>query len=365
MKYPRRSRTYPSKRKGEKGSVLDVGHLAYRIAPGAASLLILVVTTMLLRNQLVAPPHPDDRITPPRPRISRLTPSASITAFTGQTIRGLHIECTTNQPAVTIPTGVNHVTIEDNEIGPCSSGVVGIYASSGSSDIYVRYNMIHSVASGFWASHAHHPIVFEHNTVLDVLGPSPRGQMIQLDNVRTGRGQTRIVGNVSDWFTRTRRTHYEDHINTYMSSGSAENPILIQGNKIRGGDSTTGSAIVIGDRGGNWYEIRDNIVVAVPNTGIAHVGGGNFRTIRNQIYNVYGPEIQTASGMTVWNTYDVYLEDNRVIASYCVPGGDCDRHMGFWRGPNIRDVTEVNNDWFDRTLDADIWDQEWTESGWR
>lgn len=300
----------------------------------------------------------------PLPRIRDLRPSAPVTAVSGQTIRGLRISCSAAQPAVTIPTGVTGVIVEDNEIGPCAPNVVGVYAAPGSSHITVRNNLIHGVATGFWASHARHPIVFESNTVLDILGPFPRGQMVQFDNVKSGSGQSRIVGNVSDWFSRTQPTNYEDHINTYMSSGTKGEPILIQGNKLRGGDSDTGSAIVVGDQGGHWYEIRDNIVVAVPNTGIGHVGGGNFTTVGNRIYNVYGPSIRTASAMTVWNTDSVYLERNRLIASYCEPGGECDLHMGFWRGPHISNVTEINNNWFDHSLNADIWNEHWDGDRW-
>lgn len=290
--------------------------------------------------------------------------SAPVIMASGQVLSGKRIPCVGDRPAVIIPAHVHGVTIEDNEIGPCGSGIVGIYAEPGSYDINIRKNVIHGVASGFWANHSSHPIAFEYNQVYDVLGPFPRGQMIQLDNVKKGSGQTRIIGNVSDWFARTQPTKYEDHINTYMSSGTKENPILIQGNKFRGGDSDTGGAITIGDQGGKWYDVFDNVVVAVPNTGIAMVGGGHFRTFRNRVYNVYGPMIKTASAMTVWSVDSVELTSNRLLASYCDSAGFCDLHMGFWFGPGSLNVISKLNNWFDKTLTADIWKESWNGSKW-
>lgn len=300
----------------------------------------------------------------PTPRISGFASSGSIVAHSGQTISGLHIRCTNDKPAIEIPQGVHGVEIRDNIIGPCRSGVVGILSDTNSYDINVNHNRIHGVATGLWARHSMHPIVFDKNTVYDILGPFPRGQMVQLDNVTEGVGQSRISGNVSDAFARTQSTKYEDHINTYMSSGSRENPILIQGNMIRGGDSDTGAAITIGDQGGKWYDVVDNIVVAVPNTGIAMVGGGQFRTSGNRVYNVHGPSIKTASSMTIWNVDTVELTNNRLLTSYCDDSSVCDLHMGFWFGPGCSNIVSTGNNWFDTSLDATMWDSVWTGSRW-
>lgn len=299
----------------------------------------------------------------PGPRLLNLRASSAIIAKTGQTIRGLRISCSAGAPAITIPPGAHDVTIEDNEIGRCGAGVVGILADKGSYGITVQNNRIHGVASGMWAMHAKHPIVFRNNVVTDILGPFPRGQMIQLDNVTEGNGQTKITGNVSDWFARTQQTRYEDHVNAYMSKGTAQYPILIQGNKLRGGDSDTGSAIVVGDQGGAYFNVSDNIVVAVPNTGIA-LFGTHLNASGNRIYNVFGPTLRTRSAFTVWNVDQVDLRNNRAIASYCNEQDNCDLHMGFWFGPNSTNVSQKNNNWFDRDLTAGMWSERWNSVGW-
>lgn len=307
----------------------------------------------------------------PQPRIASLLSSPPIVASSGQTIRGLRIACAGDQPAITIPAGVHDVVVEDNEIGPCKAGVVGVYAGRGATNVTVRFNLIHGVASGFWADHAINPIIFENNTVYDVLGPFPRGQMVQYDGVSGGTGQSRIVGNVSDWFARTGPTKYEDHINTYMSSGTAAFPILIQGNKLRGGDSGSGSGICIGDQGGQHYQVVDNVVVAVPNVGVAMAGGGNILFARNRIWNVSTGALagtKTNVGAYLWGVNGARLEGNQVIAADCDGNGKCGpTHMAFWYGPDEgtnSNISESNNNWFDKSLNDAMWNYTWSGKTW-
>lgn len=297
----------------------------------------------------------------------RLMVSGSITVSSGETITGRRVECTDGRPAITIPGGVHDVVIEGNVIGPCSAGLVGVYAEPGSGNITVRNNTIHKVASGMWANHAQNPVVFEGNRVYDVLGPYPRGQAVQFDNVTGGDGQSRIEGNVSDWMERTGATAYEDHINVYMSSGKAGEPILIKGNKVRGGDSESGAGITVGDGGGGWIEIDDNLVVSVPNTGIAIAGGHDIRATNNRVVNMSTPEIRSDSAMYIRSVNRVQLQENRVVASACQGSMDCSSatHMAFWYGPDCTDVQEEANNWYDLSLRTDLWNQVWQGDRWR
>lgn len=256
------------------------------------------------------------------------------------------------------------MVIEGNVIGPCKGGLVGVYAAPGSGAITVRNNTIRGVASGMWANHAKNPIVFEGNRVYDVLGPYPRGQAVQFDNVSGGDGQSRIEGNVSDWMERTGKTAYEDHINVYMSSGEAGKPILIKGNKVRGGDSASGAGITVGDGGGGWIEVDNNLVVSVPNTGLAIAGGHDVKAVNNRVVNLSTPEIRSQSAMYIRSVKGVQLEENRVVASTC-HGNDCSRtHMAFWYGPDCSNVEEKANNWYDQSLRADSWNQSWQGNNW-
>lgn len=293
-----------------------------------------------------------------------LTDSPPVTLTSGQVLRGMRITCSDHRPAVVIPSGVVDVRIEGNEIGPCSAGTVGILAEPGSQGIVVRKNVIHGVATGMWAQHAHHPVIFTDNYVYDIFGPFPRGQMIQLDNVQGGQGQSIIAGNTSDWFARTGPTKYEDHINVYMSSGTLQSPILIEGNRLRGGDSDTGAGITVGDGGGEHITVAHNVVVAVPNTGIGVAAGNGITVADNLIYNVYGPQIRTKASLTVLDASEVTLRDNAAIASYCEPGGTCDRHMGLWIGPGSSNVAQSGNNWYDLSLTSRIWDRRWDGRAW-
>ena len=216
-------------------------------------------------------------------RYTKLVASGPIAAVTGQVIRGLRITGTSGI-AINIGPNVHDVLIEDCEIGPMNLGGTagnGIQIESGAYNITIWHCTIHGVFSGLYAVGAKHPIVFEANYVYDILSPMPHGQMAQFNNVNGGTGQSKIIRNISDANARTQTTHYEDHISMYESSGTAATPILIACNRIRGGDSQSGSGLMIGDWGtslasaGHYYDVRYNIVVDVPNTGIGVPGGGD------------------------------------------------------------------------------------------
>jgi hypothetical protein len=305
--------------------------------------------------------------------VTPLVASGPIVAKTGQTITGRHITSAAG-PCVTVPPGVTDVTIAGNNIGPCGVGVddVGVLVQKAASRITIRSNTIHNVSSGALAADAYNPIVFANNTVYDVRGPFPRGQMVQFAGVSGSAGQSKIIGNVSDKQRATITTTYEDHINLYKTSGSSKYPILVACNKIRGSatanDKTTGedpltgtsngSGITVGDNDGGWVEVRNNLIVYTPNTGVGVAGGNHMTVADNLIYNqglTAGSMTQEAVTVFPFLGYlptFVTITGNRGSARAWKYGSTGQLVDGYWASPLVTGVTLSNNNFMDTSLTA-------------
>jgi hypothetical protein len=103
-------------------------------------------------------------------------------------------------------------------------------------------------------------------------------QFVQLDKVN-GPGIEIAWNEVVNWpFS----SNPEDNISVYKSGGTPGSPLLIHDNYIEGAyppdpstDRYYGGGILVGDEGGAWSVVRDNIVVAPTNYGVAIAGGTN------------------------------------------------------------------------------------------
>jgi parallel beta-helix repeat protein len=150
------------------------------------------------------------------------------------------------------------------------------------SNITIDSCLITNVAGGVFAVSCTGPIRVQYNQLQNMKGPFPKGSFIQFSNV-TGTGN-RIQYNVCENISG--QSNPEDGISSYKSSGTASDPLLIYGNKIRGGGpSTTGSGITIGDMGGSYVTASNNIVVNSGYWGM-QIAGGTYMTITgNTIYS--------------------------------------------------------------------------------
>ena len=299
--------------------------------------------------------------------LGALTPSGGIVARSGQVIRGMKISNPSGS-CIHLPSGTVNVTIEGNEIGPCGPGVdhVGIDLQPGNANIVMRGNVIHDVATGVFALQSNHPIIFEGNTVYNVRGPMPRGQMIQFNGVRGGSGQSRIVGNLSDQLSASIQTRYEDHISMYDSYGSAGAPILIACNKIRGGNSETGSGIMVGDNGGAYFDVRNNVLMHPANVGLGIAGGQNVTMSNNIIYSRGGPEYLAASVMAIFSYAgftpgNITLSNNRGVVQMWRHGQGGNIVDGWFHDGSAFNLSQSGNNWIDTSLTEDVWNQ--TPSG--
>jgi hypothetical protein len=189
-----------------------------------------------------------------------------------------------------------------------------------------------------------------------VRGPFPRGQMIQFNTVN-GTGN-RVTCNISDQPTPGYLDGPEDHVSTFASSGTADSPLLVAFNRIRGGGpSDSGGGILAGDYDGSYIEIRGNILVNPGQYGLSIAGGRNSRIIDNI---VYAPDVFAWSnnGLFVWaqigsgECYGHEVRGNRVyyVNRDGVPNAG-------WNAGNCGDVAGFDdNDFVDETLGPDVWD---------
>lgn len=235
-----------------------------------------------------------------------LQDSGKIIARSGDVITGLRIS-NPSGPCIVLQ-NVSHVTIVNNEIGPCGSDPhyqIGVYIN-GSSDLQILNNRFQDVSSALYAvNDSRGKLLFEGNYATRIRGPMPRGQLVQL-NQYSGPDIT-IRCNISDqaiggYTNSDGKGGPEDQINIYKSSGTPESSIYIVNNKIRGGGSRSGGGILAVDNGGGSYvHIDQNILVDPGQYGIGIASGSNIKVTNNTIYAA--AHDWTNVGIYVWNQY--------------------------------------------------------------
>jgi hypothetical protein len=170
-----------------------------------------------------------------------------------------------------------NIKIEYCKLGPSKGEGVAIYNST---NISVTNCTMDSIATGVSAVESF-SIKVDYNDVRNVVGPFPRGQMAQFDEV-SGAGSS-ISYNVCENIAGKSRA--EDAISLFKSHGTAAQPIKVVGNWIRGGGpSLSGGGIILGDYGGSYINVEDNILVDPGQYGIAITAGNNLTIKNNKIY---------------------------------------------------------------------------------
>ena len=309
----------------------------------------------------------------PTPQLyARLPPiRGPIVATPGMVIEGRRIS-NPDGFCIHVPEGVQGVVIRHNDIGPCGPAQaeggperwgkdVGVYIQG--SNVTVAHNTCHDVRSCVYAANgAKHPIVVERNLAWDIRGPEPRGQFVQFNRVKGGVGPSRITGNVSDKQLSSHPTGYVDHINLFGSEGTPESPILVACNKLRGGDDASGSGMIVGDMGGGWAVIRDNIFLMTANVGGVGCAGCHDTLIENNLVYARGATAQskTNGGFYVMTDeghrpYNVTFRGNRSLANGWLYGGKGDLSESFYDDKTVRGLVLERNAFKDHRLTADIW----------
>jgi hypothetical protein len=227
-------------------------------------------------------PVPGSRLSPYQQADNSATTSAGIINLNGShdiTISGKSIAGGTLSP-ITL-TNCYNIHITKNKL--FNSSTVGIHLYN-CKNITIDYNFFTNVSSGVYAEQTTGGgIIVNYNQFLNMMGPFPRGQFVQFNNVSGAncsisynKGEN-ILG----------QSYAEDAISLYQSSGTADSPVNINGNWIRGGGpSLSGGGIMLGDNGGSYLVASNNILVNPGEYGMAISGGSHNSLINNTIYGI-------------------------------------------------------------------------------
>ena len=182
-------------------------------------------------------------------------------------------------PAITLNNCTNvHITLS-RFVNGTTVDAVGVYLYK-CSNITIDYCYFNQVASGVYASTST-GVYVANNQMLNMMGPMPRGQFVQL-NACYGAGN-KIMNNKCENIMG--QSVPEDAINLFQSNGTADSPITVANNWIRGGGpSKSGGGIALGDGGGSYQIASDNILVNPGQYGIAIAAGTVMSILNNKIY---------------------------------------------------------------------------------
>jgi hypothetical protein len=300
------------------------------------------------------------------PSVSALVESPPIVmdGQSGVTIRGLKITSQAG-PCVTIRNS-SSIIIDASDIGPCAGNAVEIVRSSAlkvvnsvihaehdgtksensglgvfvhsSANVFVQGNEFAYNESSVYAVNSEDVRVIG-NFSLNPLGPVPRGQHVQFNNVQGGMIAENYGLSSGDTALYTYPAHQEDAINVWSSAF-----VEVRANYLVGGDSPSGCGI-IADGSGNANSFVNNVVIRTAQCGIGIAGGTNHVITGNKILD---PNISSGLGnvgIYVWNLYTGPCSGHSVtsnIVSNLWPNG---YYGDYWDGGNCGPVTLLDNTW--------------------
>jgi HPt (histidine-containing phosphotransfer) domain-containing protein len=287
-----------------------------------------------------------------------MTPSGPIVVRSGEHITGLHIVGDGRGPVVRVERGavgysLRRCKIESPAPEPDFAhpyDLVGIAAHEGG-DAVIEDNEFVGCSSGLYAHGVTKPLRFANNVASGIRGPFPRGQLVQL-NACIAPG-IEIIGNTS---IAGPDDQIEDHISFFKSGGTTDSWARVEHNLIAGGRRQSGCGITLGDGGtGGFVRVRSNRLGLVANAGINIVGGAHYEVTRNLVYSA-GTTQESMTGVCVAvrtlageAPSDIVLIDNRGLSRDWAwrDGSEVD---GLWTDGTPVRLTQINNDWRDRTL---------------
>jgi parallel beta-helix repeat protein len=284
-----------------------------------------------LPNGTYETPIPADRLSPYVP--TTITSTLSYTAsavinltnqhditISGKSIAGGSAACITL-------TNCYNVQITDCKLYNSTDVGIHLYKCYG---ITISNSYFTKVASGVYAEQTTNGgIVVTGNQFLNMVGPYPRGQFVQFNNVN-GAGNSVTNNKGEDILGQSQS---EDAISMYQSNGTAASPIMISGNWIRGGGpSSSSGGIMLGDEGGSYLTAENNILVNPGEYGMAIAGGDHNSILNNTIYGASQPftnvglYVNSINGHTVTNSTVTgnkvlfYNSSNYVNSCWLAPG---------------------------------------------
>ena len=242
-------------------------------------------------------------------------------------------------------TNCSNIIIENCKLGPSKGEGVSI---GNSQNITVRNNSMESIRTGVYAGEST-GIKVEYNDVKNVVGPMPRGQMVQLDKVN-GAGIS-ISYNVCENIVG--QSAPEDVVSMYLSSGTASDPIKVVGNWIRGGGpSASGGGIMSGDAGGSYIIVENNILVNPGQYGLS-ISGGHDIVVRNN--KVYSAQFAfTNIGIFAWNQYSSQSYSNTISNNQVNFKNKSGALNNLWDAGNMGAITGWSTNAYNSNLTASV-----------
>jgi hypothetical protein len=272
----------------------------------------------------------------------------SLTGVSNMTITGVSILAGTG-PAISLTNCTNiHITKSKLYNGTTVNGL-GINLNN-CKNITIDSCNFSSLAAGVHAYKSTGVIVTA-NQMLNMVGPSPRGQFVQFDNV-SGAGNM-VSNNRLENIMGASSSQYA--IDMYMTNGTAASPVMIKGNWIRGGGPNKSSGgINLGDNGGSYQTVENNILVNTGANGMAVTGGTNIQILTNKIYAAQNTF--TNLGIFVWNEYTSISSCSIITVSgnlvnWTNSAGVASNH---WNQGNCGTVTGWSNNTWGANINASI-----------
>lgn len=234
-----------------------------------------------------------------------------------------------------------NITIDDCRLEQAAGCGVVLYQCR---NIRIRNCRMDSVASGVYAVHST-GIQVERLAVSNVMGPSPRGQMVQFDSV-WGSGNF-ITNSICE--NGVGNSGAEDAINLYKTTGTAASPVLVRNNRIRGGGpSHSGGGIMLGDGGGGFILADSNILVNPGQYGIAIAGGSHITVQHNIIFARQQPF--TNVGLYIWNQSESNCGNHTIRQNKVNWTNSLGELNIIWDGRNCSPVNGIGNNPYDSTI---------------
>jgi len=156
----------------------------------------------------------------------------------------------------------------------------------------------------------------------------------------------------------------EDLVSMYRAGGTASDPMLVARNKFYGGGpSSSGGGIIMGDNGGSYQVVEDNILVNPGMYGLQVVGGNDLIMRNNRVYSDDQRDF-TGVGLAVWRVHN---------GDKGTPPGECygvtveSNEITFWKGPNYKgngQPATLNSSWLPSTGSDGLSPNCGTIAGW-